>query len=518
MRLKFILLLFIFLVSYSLSYSQGSKFDKVFDETSKVLLSSNPEKALRNTAYLYEISTNNVERIKASMLRATLLRQHGMRNEAVRALKRADSLAVLDKNYNLQARINGFLSTIYREYEIYSLGKVYLQRAITASKKIQDKNEKYKFQGTLSQEIAYYAMYNSNFSKAIQDLKAGKKKFELADSSIDKNFHIAVNDELIGKNYLSLQKIDSALVYFQKAEKELSESESSNSPLKGFIFNGFGNVYARTGDDKKALLNYQKAEEIAEASDFFTLKQELYTSLMQFYKKTDYKKYIKYNELNLKLKKDEEDSRKSNTDELIKTLREEQKNNQSKNDQSKIIIALGCFIFIVLIIMLVYVFRRKKDYIKPEAVSENNDVMEIEEDLTPKQESSKEYMSEATESAILEKIQKLEESHFYLDKDISLNYVAVKLSINQRYLSYVINKNKSIDFAGYINELRIHYITDRLRNDSNFLKYKISFLADLCGFSSHSRFTTTFKKVTGVSPLTFITDLQEQRDEEKKEL
>lgn len=134
--------------------------------------------------------------------------------------------------------------------------------------------------------------------------------------------------------------------------------------------------------------------------------------------------------------------------------------------------------------------------------------MLIEEEIKPKQETAKEYMSEATESAILEKIKKLEKSHFYLDKDISLNYVAVKLSINQRYLSYVINKNKSIDFAGYINELRIHYITDRLRNDSDFLKYKISFLAELSGFSSHSRFTTTFKKVTGVSPQSFINDLQ----------
>lgn len=116
-------------------------------------------------------------------------------------------------------------------------------------------------------------------------------------------------------------------------------------------------------------------------------------------------------------------------------------------------------------------------------------------------------MSEATENAILEKIHKLEESHFYLDKDVSLNHVAVKVAVNQRYLSYVINRNKGKDFAGYINELRIHYITDRLKNDNEFLKYKISFLADLCGFSSHSRFTTTFKKVTGVSPQSFITDL-----------
>lgn len=514
MRLSSILLLFAFLISIEFGYSQVSKFDQVFDQTSKVLLSSDPEKALRNTAYLYKIAANNTERVKASMLRATLLRQHGMRNEAVEALKRADSLAVIDKNYTLQARINGFLSTIYREYEIYSLGKVYLQKAITISGKIEDKNEKYKFQGNLSQEKAYYEMSTSNYSKAISDLKAGTRLFELTDSGIDKKFQFAVNDELIAKNYLLLNDVESALEYYKKAEKELAESESSNSPLKGFVLNGFGNVYANLGDYKKALTYYNQAEEIANISNFFTLKQEVYASLMQFYKKTDYKKYIEYNELNLKLKKDEEDSRKSNTDQLIKTLGEEQVANQSKYENIKVI-AIICFI--ILVTILIYVFRRKKEPIKPKAIVDNDkEIITIEEEIKIKQEPSREYMSEATESAILEKIEKLEETHFYLDKDISLNYVAVKLSINQRYISYVINKNKSIDFAGYINELRIHYITDRLRNDSNFLKYKISFLADLCGFSSHSRFTTTFKKVTGVSPQSYINDLQEERDKEKQ--
>lgn len=507
MRQKTILSFFLSLVSFALCYSQTPTFDKVFNETSTVLLSSNPEKALRNTAYLYEISANNVERIKVSLLRATLLRQYGMRNEAVEALKRADSLAVRDKNYNQQARINGFLSTIYREYEIYSLGKVYLEKAIKASEKIVDKNEMYKFQGNLSQEKAYYEMYSSNYLKAITNLKEGKELFELCDSSIDKKFHIAVNDELIAKNYLLLNKVDAALIFFQKAEKELAESESSKSPLKGFIFNGLGNVYSSTGDYKKALVNYQKAEQIAIASNFFILKQEVYTSLIQFYKKTNFKKYIQYNELNLKLKKDEEDSRKVSTDELIKTLKEEQIANESKYENIKLII-IACCVFIVLATAAVYLFIRKKKNSKLETISANNEVAIIEEEIKPKQETTKEYMSEATENAILEKIKKLEKSHFYLDKDISLNYVAVKLSINQRYLSYVINKNKSIDFAGYINELRIHYIIDRLRNDSDFLKYKISFLAELSGFSSHSRFTTTFKKVTGVSPQNFINDLQ----------
>ena len=45
---------------------------------------------------------------------------------------------------------------------------------------------------------------------------------------------------------------------------------------------------------------------------------------MEFYKKTDNKKYVKYNELNLKLYKDEEHSRKIIADDLIKTLRKKQ--------------------------------------------------------------------------------------------------------------------------------------------------------------------------------------------------
>ncbi len=58
---------------------------------------------------------------------------------------------------------------------------------------------------------------------------------------------------------------------------------------------------------------------------------------------------------------------------------------------------------------------------------------------------SKEYMLEATEMSILKGLQNIKKSHYYLNKDISLNSVATELNINQRYLSYVINKHKSKD-------------------------------------------------------------------------
>ncbi|MEO7978621.1 helix-turn-helix transcriptional regulator, partial [Flavobacterium sp.] len=240
----------------------------------------------------------------------------------------------------------------------------------------------------------------------------------------------------------------------------------------------------------------------------------------EFYKKTDNKKYIAYNEMNLKLNKDEEHNRKIIADDLIKTLRKKQIDNQSNYEKSKITI-IGICIFIVLITIGIYIFRRKQDYkkfknfISQSAILQTTDdeEIEVEEEITPKKDTAKEYMSEATEISILRGIKDLNKSHYYLNKDISLNSFAAELNVNQRYLSYVINKHKSKDFASYINELRINYIIDRLKNDDKYLKYKISYLADQCGFSSHSRFTITFKKVTGVSPLNFITYLQKEREE-----
>lgn len=495
---SFLLFLSVFIFSIC-GYSQNSEYDKVFDETSRVLLSSNPKKALNNTSYLYKIAQNNTERIKANILRATLLRQYGLRNEAVSVLKQADSIANADLNYTQLARINGFLSTLHREYEIYSLGKVYLNKAVQASKKIKDKAEMYKFFGNLSQEIAYYEMNSSRYPKAIKQLKNGNMLFKKVGPSIDLNFQTAVNDELIAKNYLSLKNADSALFYYNRAKSGLEASQSSESPLKGFILNGLGNVYIENANFQQALLYYNKAERIADQSNFFTLKQEVYNSLMDFYKKNNNKKYIAYNELNLKLHKDEEQSRKAIADDLIKTLHKNQIKSQTQYKKSTLIIT-AAFILIVLLTIAFFSYRRKQDF--------KNFASSITKSKTAKKESTKEYMSEATENSILNSLKESETSHFYLNSEISLTTLAAELGINHRYLSYVINKNTEKDFAGYINELRINYIVECLRNDPNFLKYKISYLAELCGFSSHSRFTTTFKKITGHSPVDFIKDLE----------
>ncbi|RZJ27466.1 MAG: AraC family transcriptional regulator, partial [Flavobacterium sp.] len=97
----------------------------------------------------------------------------------------------------------------------------------------------------------------------------------------------------------------------------------------------------------------------------------------------------------------------------------------------------------------------------------------------------------------------------FLSKEISLAQVASAFETNTKYLSEVINKYKKKNFNSYINELRIRYIIEKLKSDPKYLNYKVSYLAEECGFSSHSIFSSVFKSTTGIAPNVFIQFLSE---------
>nr|WP_307835678.1 helix-turn-helix domain-containing protein [Elizabethkingia sp. ASV34] len=113
-------------------------------------------------------------------------------------------------------------------------------------------------------------------------------------------------------------------------------------------------------------------------------------------------------------------------------------------------------------------------------------------------------MPEETEKTLLEKLNIFEQEVRFMDKNMSLSYMVTFMDANTKYLSYIIKKYRAKDFATYTNELRINYILKKLSTEPIYRQYKISALADEVGMSSHSKFTTTFKNVAGVSPSEFI--------------
>ena len=115
-----------------------------------------------------------------------------------------------------------------------------------------------------------------------------------------------------------------------------------------------------------------------------------------------------------------------------------------------------------------------------------------------------------TEKDIIEKLDKFESSDKYIKNNITLKSLSVQLNTNARYLSVLINKHKNMNFNTYINDLRIRYILQKLNDNEEYRKYKVSYLAEECGFSSHSLFTTTFKNIVGCSPIEYIKNLEKK--------
>lgn len=134
---------------------------------------------------------------------------------------------------------------------------------------------------------------------------------------------------------------------------------------------------------------------------------------------------------------------------------------------------------------------------------------------TPKELPKSLNIPKETESLLANKLKQFENTKLFVQQDMSLATLASHFDTNTKYLSEIINTHKNKNFNSYINELRINYIIDKLKNNSVYSQYKISYLAEESGFSSHSTFATVFKSVTGIPPTTFIDMLKTTKNTTK---
>ncbi|WP_434981074.1 helix-turn-helix domain-containing protein [Daejeonia sp. YH14] len=119
-------------------------------------------------------------------------------------------------------------------------------------------------------------------------------------------------------------------------------------------------------------------------------------------------------------------------------------------------------------------------------------------------------ISEEKELELLSKIEDFETGNSFTEKNFTMAKMASIMESNSVYINYVLQKYRGKKFSDYINEIRIKYIVKLLVSDPEYLNYKISYLADVSGFSNHSRFTQIFKKELGISPSEFITGMIEK--------
>lgn len=179
-------------------------------------------------------------------------------------------------------------------------------------------------------------------------------------------------------------------------------------------------------------------------------------------------------------------------------------------------------VFLILLVLKLVLFYQNREKIKAYQLL----LKYLQEDIQPKEVSVQVKQKETevslkpsilqkeSEDYILQGLQKFESSKKFTHKDMSLSMLASQLNTNTKYLSEVINRHKGKNFNAYINDLRIRYIIHQIQNNPQYLNYKVSYLAEECGFSSHSTFTTVFKSIVGVSPIQFLDFVKEETKKE----
>lgn len=136
----------------------------------------------------------------------------------------------------------------------------------------------------------------------------------------------------------------------------------------------------------------------------------------------------------------------------------------------------------------------------------NSPTLEV---LDNKIEKSKVKLSDDKFLQLSLQLEEFEKGKRFLDKNMNLDILSKELNTNRAYLSRSVNELKGKNFSQYLNELRINYIIEELKTNTQLQKFTIASIAECAGYNNSVSFTTSFRKITGTLPSYFIKALNE---------
>jgi len=474
---------------------QSEKFDSIYYDIAVNISSSNPTKAMHLADSLGIYSTNNKQKIKTLMLMADILEKQEKRGLSIIKALEALEVSKKDGDYVWQSRIYGFLSTQYRIIGFIDKGKSFLKKGVEASTHFTNKKQMLKYKAMSNHEMAEYAFEEKDYHKVIEYMQLAMLSYEKEENPQLRSFVTANAEEMLGRSYMLLGENELALSHFIKADLFINKSGSEHSLWAALIYQGLGESFLKNKKIDSAEIYLKKALLISDKGNHNDLKEKVYRGVSEFYKEVNKvdsfmlysKKYnivLSENSMQKKL--------------MINTAYNAlQKDSNIKTLDKKFYIILP----VIFLVVLVYYFYKKRK------IAVINDTMQ-KTHVFQKDRSLDYVLSEKTDFELKEKIKIFEDSNKFLNRNMSLPMLIGELNTNTKYFRQFLKKHKNKDYNSYINELRIHYIINKLRSDEKYSNYKISYLADECGFSSHSKFSASFKNVTGYCPSEFIGNLK----------
>lgn len=500
----------IFLLLFCSTLIQAQKLNERIERLYKdVAISQTRGNDIENTieevASILKIkSLTPEEKLKGFLILANLYKFKGENTLSLEIAEEARVFASREKEYLWEARLLGFISSIYRISDLTVLSEEKLQQAFKVAEKVPESEEKYRFYTNAYHEMAYYATSNNEYEQALSYIRLSTSWVKKQNDT-KANFFLASNYQYEGTLFNQLYKPDSAIISFENSLELLGMSADLNiNTLKNYVYVNMGYSYTLQNDFETARELLTKV--LNDSLQFKTvdLHQDLYRNWAQYYQKKghiDSMKiyYDKLDSINHILYKNATNT----VNNVTKKLQYENKLLQKSNKWTYGIVFGVVFIFAVLCFLI---FNRRNS----KANQNQNEKQEVKEETSVVKEVKIEelHIAKGTEERLINLIKSFEKNKEYLHTDVSQTLLANQFNTNTKYITYVLRKLYDRDFNTYINELKVNHIIQLLETDKKYRQYKISYLAEVAGYSSHSKFAAVFKKIKGCSPSEFIAALE----------
>ncbi|MGG5208009.1 helix-turn-helix domain-containing protein [Chryseobacterium sp. MIQD13] len=362
--------------------------------------------------------------------------------------------------------------------------------------KLPESEKKHKIRGLAHHLQAIIFLKRKQFNNAIPYYDKAIKESKLSPSQDRLRMLVDLyNDK--GYTYFLMRKYDSAKKIYSKIF-QLKNFQTQEISLS-VVYGNLGILSYQSGDFNKAFFYFNKSIPVLEKNNLTEELIENYHVLSSLYERTEQKeKASEYLLKEFKLYKTLNDKQKNGLQSILNQIDDESEKNTQKEKTTKLVI----FISVLILILYYYFYKKKKEKKNAEIVKTKKQDHNILQ--KPVNNEKRSQISSETLENILQRLNDFEKTNKFTKKNITLSSLATQLKTNNQSLSEIINKHKGKNFNSYINELRILYIAEKIKNDDEYRKYKISYLAEESGFLSHSTFTKTFKQIIGVSPSEYI--------------
>ncbi|MCD1118020.1 helix-turn-helix domain-containing protein [Chryseobacterium turcicum] len=518
--------LFLFLVSFCPIFfiAQTNKEFEILRDKAFQKIYENPEDCIR---YTQSLLLSEKKKSNQIILQKIISQAYILEGNYVQAISIYNQKDDEDESENESKELAYFihlfnsynLADIYQDLQLYNQSQKNIYHVLSNQKLLKTSDNKTKSViAKLYQLQAINAAITKDFEKAIENLKQSNQYLDI--KTKEATFLKQENTIFLSNFLLRLNKQDEARQLLEKLILDI-EKEDKSPFILAFAYQNLSKYYFQKQEYATSIEKLNSGFQKIEILPYNNMKLNFYELFSKNYLalRND-EKYVYYNDLYNSTKKILDVNRKEGIQYSIKLLESQhRKNYLFKNLSYDTIFRYIIQLFILLIlgvsIFWLYQFKTSKNLKKQivflkkiqqqDSIFNKERKIEVRKNLKDRN-LEKEITSVLNEKdlKILKNIEEWEKTHQFLNKNMSLTVFSQQTSINKQYLSEFINTNKGKNFNAYINELRINHMANLLKKDASYLNYKVSYLAEYAGFSSHGAFSNIFKSVTGMSPNTYI--------------